>query len=322
MMLVLDEDRAAMSRKSKWIEAKSADEFAPAVARRAIRARLRTLWSWLPLAAKDAADDLEYVHQLRVASRRAMAVLEIFDGMLPRKRCKWFTRQLKRIRRAASEARDLDVLGLRLAAACNDDRSVAWIALLERVALERRAAQPPIRAIYRKLLKRGFRRRVNKLLAKLHWRLENSPPTFRIVAQAQLRGLAAPFFSAAEGDFASTLALHEFRIAAKQLRYAMEVFADAFAPTFRKELYPLVEELQEKLGTINDHADARDRYLAWLDDTQNESQRLLLGNLIALDTAALQQAAQDFRQWWTPARAADLKTRFWQEILPGELRCA
>ena len=28
----------------------------------------------------------------------------------------------------------------------------------------------------------------------------------------------------------------------------MEVFADAFAPTFRKELYPMVEELQEKLG--------------------------------------------------------------------------
>ena len=100
-----------MSRKSKWIEAKSADEYAPDVARRAIGPRPRTLWNWLPLAAKNADDDVEYVHQLRVASRRAMAVLEIFDAMLPRKRSKWLTRQLKRIRKAAGDARDLDVFG-------------------------------------------------------------------------------------------------------------------------------------------------------------------------------------------------------------------
>ncbi len=111
-----------MSRKSKWIEAKSADEFAPAVARRAIAARLKTLWNWLPLAAKHSADDVEYVHQLRVASRRAMAVLEIFDAMLPRKRSKWFAKQLNRVRKAAGEARDLDVLAPRLAAACKAER--------------------------------------------------------------------------------------------------------------------------------------------------------------------------------------------------------
>ncbi len=103
----------------------------------------------------------------------------------------------------------------------------------------------------------------------------------------------------------------------------MEVFAEAFAPTFRKELYPLVEELQEKLGTINDHADARDRYLTWIDDTQNESQRLLLGKLIAQETAALQQTTAKLSPTGgPPTRAADLKARFWQEIMPSELRCA
>ncbi len=311
-----------MSRKSKWIEAKSADEFAPAVARRALGAHLKTLWNWLPLAAKHSADDVEYVHQLRVASRRAIAVLEIFESMLPRKRCKWFTKQLNRVRRAAGEARDLDVLGPRLAAACSADRSAAGIALMERAALARRAAQPPIAAIYRKLLKRSFLRRVKKLLGKVYWRQATAPAAFRTVAQLQLRSLATEFFSAAEGDFTSTLALHQFRIATKQLRYAMEVFADAFAPTFRKELYPLVEELQEKLGGINDHADARDRYLTWLDDAQTESQRLLLGKLIAQETAGLQQTTQSFRDWWTPTRGADLKARFWQEIMPSELRCA
>lgn len=322
MTLVLEADRAAMSRKSKWIEAKSADEFAPAVARRAIGARLKTLWNWLPLAAKHSAEDVEYVHQLRVASRRAMAVVEIFDAMLPRKRSKWFSKQLNRVRKAAGEARDLDVLAPRLAATCKSERSAAGIALMERLALARRAAQPPIAAIYRRLAKRGFPRRVKKLLGKVYWRQATAPAAFRTVAQLQLRTMATEFFLAAEGDFGSTLALHQFRIATKQLRYAMEVFVDAFAPSFRKELYPLVEELQEKLGAINDHANARDRYLTWIDDTQNESQRLLLGQLISQETTGLQQTTHAFRDWWTPARAADLKARFWQEILPSELRCA
>ena len=134
--------------------------------------------------------------------------------------------------------------------------------------------------------------------------------------------MAAAFFSAGEADLDNTLALHEFRIAGKELRYAMEVFAAAFDASFRKDLYPIVEELQNKLGAVNDHATHRDQYLAWLDDTTDESQRLLLSKLIGAETAALQTSMRDFRQWWTADRAADFKTRFWREISSGELRCA
>ena len=130
------------------------------------------------------------------------------------------------------------------------------------------------------------------------------------------------FFSAAEGDFSSALALHEFRIATKQLRYAMEVFADAFARLSAKNCIRWWKSCRKSSGPINDHANARDRYLTWLDDTQIESQRLLLGTLIAEETAGLQHATRSFRDWWTPVRAAELKARFWQEILPSELRGA
>jgi hypothetical protein len=101
----------------------------------------------------------------------------------------------------------------------------------------------------------------------------------------------------------------------------MEVFAAAFSPAFRKELYPMVEELQLKLGAVNDHANNRDRCLAWLDETTDESQRLVLSRIIALETAALQASMREFRDWWTPERAGDLKTRFWQEIAPSEAPC-
>jgi CHAD domain-containing protein len=252
-----------------------------------------------------------------------MAVLEIFSALLPPKRCKWFAKQIKRVRKAAGDARDLDVLAPRLTAVCQQDGTIARIALLERLAAARRAAQPPIAQIHRKLRKRGFRRRAKKLIAKnADFHNGGSPFTFLAAAQTGMRALAAPFFSAAEGDFESTLALHEFRIVTKQLRYTMEVFAAAFGPGFRNDLYPLVEELQEKLGAINDHANARDRYFTWLDEATVESQRLLLGKLIAMETAALKEATRRFREWWTPAQAANLKTRFWQEILPAEVQCA
>ena len=85
-MLVLSPDRATMSRKSKWIEANSLDEPASKVARRAFRARLRTVWDWLPQAADESETDAEYVHQLRVSTRRATAALRLFESQLPGKR--------------------------------------------------------------------------------------------------------------------------------------------------------------------------------------------------------------------------------------------
>src|SRR5207244_2777397 len=38
--------------------------------------------------------------------------------------------------------------------------------------------------------------------------------------------------------------LHQIRIKGKRLRYAMEVVVACFAPEFRDEVYPAVEEMQ------------------------------------------------------------------------------
>jgi CHAD domain-containing protein len=315
--------RAVMSRKSKWIDVESTDEPAATVAQHAIRARLKTVWDWLPYAADQSNDDVEFVHQLRVSTRRAMAALHLFESFLPNGRSRWFRKQLKRLRETAGEARDLDVLTQRVSDVCQCDPLTGCATLLDRIAQARRAAQPAIAKIYEKLQRRDYRRRLKRLTKQIHWRCQQSgPPTYREAAQAGLRPLAVDFFAAAQGDFESILAMHEFRIAGKRLRYAMEVFAAAFDPTFRRELYPVVEELQMKLGHVNDHANNRDRCLAWLDESTDESQRLVLSKVIALETAALQASMREFRIWWTPDRAADLKARFWQEIAPSEARCA
>ena len=53
--------------------------------------------------------------------------------------------------------------------------------------------------------------------------------------------------------------LHQLRITAKRLRYAMEVFVGCCAPPMREVLYPAVEEAQEILGGVQDAAVAASR---------------------------------------------------------------
>jgi len=87
------------------------------VAKRTLAAWLRAVQHYLPLAADQAAEDIEHVHHLRVWTRRAGAALELYADLLPKRRTAWMTRQLKRLWHAANEARDLDVLAQRLAKA-------------------------------------------------------------------------------------------------------------------------------------------------------------------------------------------------------------
>ena len=57
-------------------------------------------------------------------------------------------------------------------------------------------------------------------------------------------------------DLSDVANLHQMRISGKRVRYAMELLAGAFDDSFRTELYPIYAEVQELLGTINDHATA------------------------------------------------------------------
>ena len=76
-----------------------------------------------------------------------------------------------------------------------------------------------------------------------------------------LLDLAQPMFhelfqllnAALQGNPQDYEQLHQVRIHGKRLRYAMEVFGGCFPASFRDELYPQVEAVQELLGELNDH---------------------------------------------------------------------
>jgi CHAD domain-containing protein len=302
-----------MVRKTKWIEDSASDDPVDEVGRRALAGRLDFVWHFLSRAAADDHQP-EDVHQLRVATRRAMAALEIFRALLPRRRARKMKKQLKRIRRAAGDARDLDVLAARLKKdqTCHEvDRSAK---LQHFVSQLRQHAQPAIEKLHAHLsAKDRFARRAQALIARLRVRsAEGSTEsyTFAEAAWQGLRPLVDRFFAAADADLGQAGALHGLRICGKRVRYAMEIFVGAFGPEMRQEIYPIVAEIQEKLGKINDHVTAANLFAGWLDRVEDPNVADLLRPLIAAERQAIDQGRHDFLAWWTAGRSADLRSRF------------
>lgn len=297
-------------RKAKWIPGAAPTARVSEAAREALRARLRTVSYYLPLAANKSDRDVEYVHQLRVSTRRAVALVRIFRPLLAEKDAEWLDRKLKKIRRAAGEARDLDVLGRRIAEWVEQGPHTARSAFLARVERYRNDAQTPLRKVLRKLGRGEFAERVVRIVKRVRWREEGPEMSFADAAAGCLRTVAEPFFEAAAGDLADLAALHCFRITAKHLRYSIEVFAAAIAPAFRSDVYPCIEEVQTRLGEVHDHAAAIDRFQSWLAAWEDGPEVDALRDLISLERAELARTRQEFIRWWTPEQAADLRERF------------
>ena len=305
-----------MIRKNKWIEIHSPSEAAADVAARTLDGRLRLVAHYLPLAAGAADDDEEHVHQTRVSTRRAMTTLAIFEHLLARKEAKWFRKKLKRVRKAANDARDFDVLAERLAERMESggddpecEELVSWI------NDRRREAQKPIRKIAASLDKKKYKRRAKRLVKRLRKRKkQDDSSTFGQLAQLRMRELVGEFFAFEQPHLRDLEALHRFRVCGKHLRYAMEIFAGAYGREFREELYPQVEALQDQLGRINDHAVARERYESWLALADNEARRALLRELIDDEAATISRLQDQFLEEWTQGRLEGLRQRFFEEL--------
>ncbi len=295
---------------TKWTKGAQPGKPVTDIARKSLRARLVVVWDCVPLAAYKAGKDIEYVHQLRVSSRRATAALQIYADLLPRKKTQSISKSLHRLRKAAGKARDLDVLAVRLAKVADQQQKTHLAVVLAEIAAERRAAQKPLVRGYVKAKQRGFKRQSRELLDKLRWRSSEPEPVFGDFARTTFRPLVSKFFEAASADLSDVKALHQMRISGKQVRYAMELLAGAFSDSFRKELYPIFGDVQEKLGTINDHATAIALYSQWSEHAHDRASQAELGELIVDERMRLDAERQRFLEWWTGDRAAELARRF------------
>lgn len=224
-------------------------------ARVVLASRFETVRYYLPSAVEKPYEDTEYVHQLRVGTRRAAAALRVFGDCLPKKRLKAAGGYLRLIRRAAGDARDWDVF-LQAMTATQERASegdgpaldfLLGYALGERAAAQVRLASAAAQA--------GPDFAPDTAALPYHARdPETGPSTLGELAARELGELLREFTAAVEANPEEPADLHRLRILGKRLRYSMELFAACFPPVLLERYYPAVEELQETLGDLQDAA--------------------------------------------------------------------
>ncbi len=289
----------------KWIAGLRGDMPMSAAAKFALAVRLGAVRERLPAAVLQADADIENVHQLRVATRRAAAALRIFATCLPPRLAKQTRKALRGLRRSAGAARDWDVflemLDARLGRPDARHRP-GLVYLLGYAGAQREIAQQHLQEAYD--AKAEAFAECTELIAK---HLDSARP-----ARETLRDLGAPMMTdllreletAARADLQSYESLHQVRILGKKLRYAMEIFESCFAAEFRQRYYPAVVEMQDILGLANDSYTARERLSALRTRVQNAQPkqwpRLHAGIdlLVHFHERRLPQQRAKFEKWW------------------------
>jgi CHAD domain-containing protein len=204
--------------------------------------------------------EVEPLHQLRVATRRLRASIELFSTFIYASQLKIFRRDLPWLGSEAGAVRECDVTAALIAARASKidpdlkDAIAPIVAALE----SRRKLE------FAKLCELLESRRYRSLLVKLsNPAIKKAGADRRLgAAAAQLIGPAAhgaTRFGKRLADDAPALIFHKLRVRLKRLRYELEMMAPLGARRHKKTLRRL-EDLQELLGLYHDLTVAK----AWL----------------------------------------------------------
>ncbi|MEI7832306.1 MAG: CHAD domain-containing protein [bacterium] len=208
------------------------------------------------------AEDIECVHRMRVASRRVRTALNLFADCFPAKRVAQWQEQIKGITKALGAARDTDVQlevlhellaeapeqrylpGIRRVILRLEQRrkrlQVRLIAALDR--LEERKTLPEMEGALRQ----------QRIHAQLH-QVSGTPPQLYRRAQATLIAQLEVMlgYELYLDKPERMLELHAMRIAAKHLRYSLQIYGPIYDGEL-KEFFTVVRKLQDILGEIHD----------------------------------------------------------------------
>lgn len=209
------------------------------------------------------AEDVEAVHQARVASRRLRAALDLFADCFPSGTVKRWRKEIRRLTKGLGAARDQDVFILFLAehlAGVNDARHTRGVAaLLGRLERDRARYQPKVVRVVQRLRRRGVLDEILDTTKTVSSRakakgIDVASPLAIRRAEACLAQRLAELRSHAPGldDPANIEEHHAMRIAAKGLRYTIEMLSPVFAGELEGPL-AAAKQLQTLLGEIHDY---------------------------------------------------------------------
>lgn len=289
----------------KWIHALRPETPLDDAARVAIRARMEVLCAALPPAIRPPEKDPEPVHQLRVAARRATAALDQFGSMMDKKRRRRLSACVKRVRRAASVARDWDVFAINL----REFRDVATPSersgfdFLIGYALGRRSSAQGQLVDALADRTRQLEHLTESGTASIR-APSSGPSVLQDLARIQLRGLTQDLTESGSGDRTRMDQLHRIRVHGKRLRYALELFGGCCKPEALAVIEASIVEMQGILGRANDSHVALGR-LSALRETLEQADPIewdrvepAFASLLALHEASMRTERASFELWW------------------------
>jgi CHAD domain-containing protein len=241
------------------------------------------------------AEDPEYVHRMRVSSRRLRAAMPVFQGCFSRKEYRQWIREIRRVTRALGEARDLDVQILFLQAyreqigaipnpirpegetetpgkvpgpglvsvsfslvpdPGKEAQGIEYLSHL--LQAKREALQPGISDALDTLERSGAIASMNEVFRAMMKKRRKMASKW---AKREVRPFAAASLSSALDELVSyEESLHQpdaksehhaMRIAAKRLRYRLEIFRPLYGNTLARAIR-VTKRLQTLLGELHD----------------------------------------------------------------------
>ena len=262
-------------------------------------------------------NDIDAIHDMRVASRRFHAAAVLFSDCIPAPLLRVCERYVRRLRKSAGAARDCDVQRLFIQRLLTNSLTRRYRPGLERLALRLNQKREKQTVEIEAAIKSFERHRITGIMQRA---LTAPIPKRRLsltLRQRAAREIVIHLSSLlAFEQFAhqptATVQLHQMRIAAKRLRYVMEIFN----PVYRGRLKPfikIVRGIQDTLGEMHDSTvwlqslpqfseKERDRTAKFFGDTSPFS-RIEKGILYLADTARTEEMKQykAFARIWKQA---------------------
>lgn len=208
-------------------------------------------------------DDPEYVHQMRIATRRLRAALRMFGPVLPAGFAAQLAPPMRELMRALGQARDLDVLMAEIvapvAAALPDEPRLTDLAsaVTNRLYAARAAIRHTLRQPgYGQLLLTAGRLLQDSPFINPPGAGDETQSLLQFADHRLRRQLKAilELADAARADYPPSL--HQLRIGIKRLRYAIEFFGPMIPAKAGRTAIKRLAGLQEELGQLNDLASA------------------------------------------------------------------
>lgn len=204
--------------------------------------------------------NVEDIHDIRVASRRVRTCLSIFSDFMPSKKRKTWVQDIRSITQSYGHIRDLDVQIELLTSLLKKPEHKSHIAGMRRMRLRLRQKkakdESKTKALTSEILESPalleMQAWAESKAADYDFKDTQSIILFQTAySQIQSRLDEFLFFEVFIFDPERISELHQMRIAAKHLRYALEIFSDLYSGKIDFAL-DISRKIQQTLGEIHD----------------------------------------------------------------------